>query len=181
MQRRASVFSLLFLSQVVACGAATPPAGSPQQVEAAPSQDPASGSGEAAALDSQAPAAESAPPASAPGGVKKAAADTTVPDDYAMTISDCRALGSKLGAVTRSDELAKLSPKLKAAARDKAAEQIETMAREVGEKWTRSCENNLVDKIVDQPSLRCALSASTVKAFDVCLNGEAPAPRPKRK
>ena len=101
----------------------------------------------------------------------KPTADNTIPDDYAMMSGDCVQLGKQLAAATRADQLALLSPKLTEAQKAQADKNITDVATRLGEKWTEGCESSLVGKVVDRKSLKCALDAKSVKAFDACLNG----------
>src|SRR4051812_13457510 len=96
----------LLLFALEAC-AATPPAADPpaptaatEEPAPAESADPAAAAGD--------PAESAPPPAST---VKRK--DDSIPDDYTVSNGDCISLGKKMGALTRSDEGAKMSPKLK--------------------------------------------------------------------
>ena len=99
----------------------------------------------------------------------------SIPDSHDITNGDCDALGDQLKAATRADQLATLDAKLSAAQRSQAEESINTVSVKVGEKWTESCRRSLVGGATDSGSLKCALRAKTVKAFDDCLNGPVPA------
>jgi hypothetical protein len=103
-----------------------------------------------------------------------------VPDDYSMTPHDCEELGKQYGEVSRHDLLAQLSPKLAQKQRDQASANIDKAVSKQEDSWIAGCQKNLVGNVVDQKSLKCAMTAQTVKAFDVCLNGEAPPPQPKK-
>ena len=98
----------------------------------------------------------------------------SIPDDYVISNTDCDALGKRLGEVTRSDELAKVDSKLKPAQHDKAMHSIDEAASKIESQWIASCENSLVGKVGDPKALKCATDAKSVKAFDVCLNGDSP-------
>jgi hypothetical protein len=123
------------------------------------------------------PAASEEPAASASPDAEPAPAPKTpqsIPDDYVISNTDCDALGKRLGEVTRSDELAKVDPKLKPAQRDKAMHSIDEAASKIESQWIASCEKSLVGKVGDPKALKCANDAKSVKAFDTCLNGESP-------
>lgn len=76
--------------------------------------------------------------------------------------------------LTRSDQSAALSPALTAQQRAETEAKIDVVATKLGEQYMRACEQN-VGKSVDPRSLKCALNARTVKAFEECLNGPSPA------
>src|SRR5438045_3243891 len=86
---------------LAACSANPPPADPP-----APSEAPAAEPPPAAAVASEEPAASAAPEAAAAPQVKRR--DDSIPDDYVISGGDCVLLGKKLGALTRSDESAKM-------------------------------------------------------------------------
>ncbi|EYF02406.1 hypothetical protein [Chondromyces apiculatus] len=142
------------------CGGSTPPPETAEPESAAePEPEPPSAAAEP----------EPEPERVAPG-LKSASTDTSIPDDYSISRGDCAQLGNQLATVTRSDQLAQLSPKLTAAQRTQADKNITDVATRMGEKWTAGCEESLVGKIGDRQSIVCALSSKTVKAFDECLN-----------
>jgi len=95
-----------------------------------------------------------------------------LPESYDISIGDCRLLARTYGAATRSDEGAKLSPKLKEEKREKAKAAIAKAADKLEQRWFDSCAESLVGMTRDRESLNCAIKAKTVKEFDVCLNGE---------
>lgn len=164
---RSTIARILAVFVVALAGcAATPPAAEPPSPTAEPQDEPAATEGPA----------EPAAPALAPS-VKRA--DHSIPDDYSISNGDCNALGRKLGDLTRSDELAKVSPKVKEKLREKAMQSIDEAATKITNAWIESCEKNLVGKVTDPKSLKCALDARAVKAFDECLNG-APDPNAKK-
>jgi hypothetical protein len=80
-------------------------------------------------------------------------------------------MADKFAALTRSDEEAKLNPKLSEAQRESARRAFAEAAQILAERWSTSCESNLVGKMASEESLRCAMASKTVAAFDVCLNG----------
>ena len=95
----------------------------------------------------------------------------SAPVDRELTHRDCRAMADKFAALTRSDEEAKLNPKLSEAQRESARRAFAEAAQILAERWSTSCESNLVGKMASEESLRCAMASKTVAAFDVCLNG----------
>ena len=95
----------------------------------------------------------------------------SAPADRELTHRDCRAMADKFAALTRSDEEAKLNPKLSEAQRESARKAFAEAAQILAERWSTSCEANLVGKIASEESLRCAMASKSVAAFDVCLNG----------
>ncbi|AKT42330.1 hypothetical protein [Chondromyces crocatus] len=102
----------------------------------------------------------------------KPAVDDTIPDDYALSRGDCAQLGKQLAALTHSDQVAQLSSKLTSAQRGQAEKNIADVAARMSDKWIAGCEDALVGKIVERKSIACALAATTVLAFDKCLNVE---------
>lgn len=161
--RAVAVLSACLLG--LGCGASPPPeAESPSPEMPEPSPGPES---------KAEPAVEEPPPE--PGAVVGRTGDDSIPDDYAIMSGDCDQLGKQLSALTRSDQGALLSPKLTAAQRAQADKSISDVATKLGSKWTEGCEKSLVGKTVDRKVLKCAFDAKTVKDFDACLNGPAPA------
>lgn len=154
-----------------------------------PAEAPATPSGSADPSSAPTPTMEPAPrppPAdtAAPGSVVKGAGTDDRSQSlasYELTPSDCDALGRRYGAVARSDQMAALSPKLSQKQRDATSAQVDKVVGKLEESWIQSCQQNLVNKAVDHAAITCALSAKTVKAFDVCLNGEAGTPQPAGK
>lgn len=88
-----------------------------------------------------------------------------------ITPRECRSLAGKYGALTRSDETAKLSPKLNDKQRAQANESIDAAAQKLEARWAESCESSLVGKVAEEQALLCAMSAKNVASFDNCLNG----------
>jgi hypothetical protein len=134
-----------------------------------------------------APTSEPAPPPAETGEPQgedapppKKSTVAPVPDDYEMTNSDCAELGRALKMVIGNDERSKLSPKLKQAQRDAAEASIDRAAGTRQDQWVEGCQKSLVGKVVDRASLKCAVSAKTVKDFDACLNGPPPDAAPKQ-
>lgn len=160
--RTPSSFSLaagLIAAGLLGCGASTPPPEAPE-----PEPEP---------KESWAPSPPEPDEAEGPKPMPeapKATVDDSIPDDYSMLRGDCVQLGRQLAALTRSDQLEKLSPKLKQAQREQADKNITEVANKLGDKWIAGCEESLVGKIVDRRSLKCAMDARTVKEFDACLN-----------
>jgi N-acetylmuramoyl-L-alanine amidase len=77
----------------------------------------------------------------------------------------------KTAFISNPDEEAKLNPKLSEAQRESARKAFAEAAQILAERWSTSCEANLVGKIASEESLRCAMASKSVAAFDVCLNG----------
>lgn len=156
---------------------------------------PADGPGEAS--EAAAPSATSAPEATdsaeepkppPPPMLKNAPVkDDSIPDDHELIPGDCDALGKQYGRLARGDQLAALNPKLTAAQRETAETNIDRAITPLEARWIDSCVSSLVGKASDRKTLKCAMEARTVKAFDVCLNGESgsadvkPAPAGKKK
>jgi hypothetical protein len=88
-----------------------------------------------------------------------------------ITPRECQSLAGKYGALTRSDETAKLSPKLNDKQRAQADESISAAAQKLEARWAESCESSLVGKVAEEQALQCAMNAKNVAAFDTCLNG----------
>jgi len=147
-----------------ACGSATPP---PATVDEAPRAD-----SDLPPIDDDIPESSSemsAPPPGPPeGSSKEGDPDAPVRD---ITPRECRALAGKYGELTRSDETAKLNPKLTDKQRAQASESIDAAARTLEGRWSESCEATLVGKTAEERAIGCAMSAKNVAAFDTCLNG----------
>jgi hypothetical protein len=120
-------------------------------------------------------------PAPMPGQVVRNTDANSIPDDYSITAGDCDALGKQYGAVARSDQMSALSPKLGEKQRAATAASVDKVVSKLEESWIKGCQTSLVGKVADPKSLKCALSAGTVKAFDVCLNGEGGTPQDRGK
>jgi hypothetical protein len=88
-----------------------------------------------------------------------------------ITPRECQALAGKYGELTRSDETAKLNPKLTDKQRAQAAESIEAAARTLESRWAESCSSSLLGKVAEEEAITCAMHAENVAAFDTCLNG----------
>ncbi len=160
MPARPNALSVLVLAIVAGCGGAAPaPAVEPDPVAAAPT------------VRATAEPATEAAPSLAPSAPRAAGAN--VPDDYELTPHDCEELGRQFGALIRSDEVAKLSPKLADKQRDQVVGSIEKAAEARREQWAASCGKSLVGSVQERKSLRCAMSAKSVSAFDACLNGDS--------
>jgi len=158
--RGASIAAAVLI--VAACS--KPPAESPSAEAVAPATPAGTGDAPRASVsdaEAGAPTIAASPEPSAP----------SAPVDRELTHRDCRAMADKFAALTRSDEEAKLNPKLSEAQRESAHRAFAEAAQILAERWSTSCESNLVGKIASEESLRCAMSAKTVAAFDVCLNG----------
>lgn len=93
-----------------------------------------------------------------------------------LTQSDCRTLAQKYGSLTRSDEEAKLSPKLTPIQRNTATSAIEKAAATLADRWEAGCSRDLAGKFASEEALQCSMGAKSVSAFDVCLNGPATPP-----
>lgn len=114
---------------------------------------------------------EPPPPPPPPGAVVSNAEGDPGAKQRDITPRECRALAGKYGELTRSDETAKLSPKLNDKQRAQAAESIDAAARTLETRWAESCETSLVGKTAEEAAITCAMSAKNVAAFDTCLNG----------
>lgn len=93
-----------------------------------------------------------------------------------LTQSDCHTLAQKYGSLTRSDEEAKLSPKLTPIQRNTASTAIEKAAGTLADRWEAGCSRDLAGKFASEEALQCSMASKTVSAFDVCLNGPATPP-----
>lgn len=115
----------------------------------------------------------------APLPVKSSAALTSsgsAEDGREVTAADCHVLAQKYEAVMRSDYLAKLSPKLNDADREKANRNIDVGVKSHAGKWEDTCSESLVGKVASESALKCAMAAKSVAGFDTCLNGPPSSP-----
>jgi len=157
--------AILLVGLVLGCSS-TPAADHPK-----PSS---SGDAEVAPADTTPTKWEDSSPEASPGPKKKKSSSGSIPDDYELTNRDCDDLGKQFANVIRSDEAAKLSPKLKDKQREAAMGSIDKAAVQRQDQWIEGCQKNLVGKTVDHQSLKCAMDAKSVKEFDACLNGPPP-------
>ncbi|UQA60034.1 hypothetical protein [Polyangium aurulentum] len=153
------------LFTVVGCGGSPPPEpqNAPTEASAEPAEEP----------KEEAPAEQ---PASPPPAPKKSENANDIPDEYTLTEADCAQLGKQFAAVTRADQVGALDPKLSASQRAQTEKRIDEVATKMGDNWVQSCQASLVGKVAERKRLACALEARSVKAFDTCINGEAPPP-----
>ncbi len=114
-----------------------------------------------------------------PGQVVRKEEPAAPEADYAITAVDCDALGKQYGEVARADQMLGVSPKLNEKQRAAAAASVDKVVSKLEDAWIESCRNNLVGKMGDRKSFQCAMATKTVKAFDVCLNGEQGTPQNK--
>jgi hypothetical protein len=141
-------------------------------------ETPAAASGEAEA----APAPTPEPAVTAmPGQVVKNNDDRQAQamDSYEMTPSDCDALGRKFGELGRDEMLAGLGAKISEKQRATAVAKVEDAMNKRADGWIANCMASYVNKAVDHAGIKCALASKSVKAFDVCLNGEGGSAAPK--
>ena len=110
-----------------------------------------------------------------PHGAKSTNDGDAPPEDYTLTDRDCIELAKHYVTVQKADQMAALSPKLTSAQKDQAEKSITDAVTRLGENWENSCRSSLVGGVVDRNSLKCAMGAKTVKGFDECINGPAPA------
>lgn len=113
-----------------------------------------------------------------PPAVKSSTPAATGPGDDAreVTATDCHVLSQKYEDVMRSDYLAKLSPKLSDADREKANRSIDAGVKTHAGKWEGTCSESLVGKVASESALKCAMASRSVAAFDTCLNGPPSSP-----
>jgi len=149
---------------VAGCGGSPPPEpqAAPTEASAEPAEQP----------KEEASAEQPAPPPPAPKNEKA----NEIPDEYTLTEADCAQLGKQFAAVTRADQVGALDPKLSASQRAQTEKRIDEVAMKMGDNWVQSCQASLVGKVAERKRLSCALEARSVKAFDTCINGEAPPP-----
>ena len=152
--------------------------------EAKPPETPEAPAASAEPAEAASPAPEAAPASSAlPGRVgNDAKVDKSMSlDTYELTPSDCEALGKQYGVAARADQMSALSPKISEKQRTATAAQVDKVVTKLEDSWIAGCQSSLVNKAVDHGAIKCAMAAKTVKAFDVCLNGEAGTPQPAGK
>lgn len=131
--------------------------------------------GDTAPPDSSAPRA-APPPSAAPDTGPQSLTAT----DRELTPRDCEALGGRYHELVVSDESKKLDPKLTDKQREDGRDAISKGATLLSDRWIESCVSSLVGKFASEEALRCAMSAKSVSAFDVCLNGPETPPPPKK-
>lgn len=165
--RLRTAFAPLGLVLLLGCGASTAKPADAPDGEKSETPSSAGENGDTPATKGDAPAAPTM------GSVKREASATDVPDDYSLTENDCQALGRGYGDAARYDQRAVLNPKLTDKQREQANASIDAVVSKLETTWTDTCAKSLVGKNVDHKNIKCALGAKTVKAFDVCLNGEA--------
>lgn len=113
------------------------------------------------------------PPPEAPAPAPTSGEGELLPDEHDISVADCRLLAAQYADVTRADQVAALKPGLTEAQKAQATANIDSVASKMEEKWSQSCEENLVNKVMAPEALKCALKAKTVAEFDGCLNAPA--------
>jgi hypothetical protein len=93
--------------------------------------------------------------------------------DHELTPTDCAVMGDKYRALTISDQEKKLQPELRPEQREQGEKAIHDAADTLSDRWIKSCQSDLVGKFAPEESLKCAMAAKTVPAFDACLNAPA--------
>jgi hypothetical protein len=149
-------------ASLLGCGGSTPPPENPDDAQAPLGAEEPAPSWDDSSSPEPGPSETSEP--------QKPTVDDSIPDDYEMLRGDCVQLGNQLSALTRSDQMANVSPKLSAAQRAQAEKNIGEVADRLGAQWAGTCESSLVGKVVDRKALKCAMDAKAVKEFDACLN-----------
>lgn len=170
MNRLAATTALALAGVLTACSPSDKPPEVPETPPAA-SADPEA-----------APAPTPAPVVTAmPGQVIKNTDDRQAQalDAYEMTPSDCDALGRKFGELGRDEMLAGLGAKISEKQRATAVAKVAESMNKRADGWISNCMASYVNKAVDHAGIKCALASKSVKAFDVCLNGEGGSPAPK--
>jgi hypothetical protein len=140
---------------LAACSSAADPA--------SPAEPTPSGGAEASPVVDEAPEPPKPMPEAPSGPVAE-------DDGRELTPSDCNALAARYGFTVRSDEMGKLHPNLTSAQRDQARAAIDRAAEQLETGWRNGCMQSLTGKFASEKSVRCALAAKTVAAFDACLN-----------
>jgi len=165
----------LALLGLFACSEAAKPPETPET--------PAASAGPSASSESSAsPEPGAADPAMPGKVVNDAKVDKSMSlDTYELTPSDCEALGKQYGVAARADQMSALSPKISEKQRSATAAQVDKVVSKLEDSWIAGCQTSLVNKAVDRGAIKCAMAAKTVKAFDVCLNGESGTPQPAGK
>jgi hypothetical protein len=173
---RALLLVLLASASLAACSGSSKPPESPDAP--ASSAEPDAKADAPAEAKGGAKGGDDAPAPSKPASQD----DNSIPDDYSITAGDCDALGHQYGTAARNDQLATISPKVNEKARAAAQASIDKVVSKMEDQWIDHCRSTLVGKVADPKALKCAVAAPTVKAFDICLNGEnAPSTRPGKK
>ena len=159
--------SALALATLFGCASSNPPLEAPLvTAEPDPPSDEPTRAGSAASPDMPIGTEPVSPQSSRSNS-------NSVPDNYVIMSGDCVLLGKQLAAVTRSDELVKLSPKLTEQQRSQAEKSIDDGSRKLGDQFADGCQKSSAGNTGDPKSLKCALNAATVKAFSDCLNAAA--------
>lgn len=98
------------------------------------------------------------------------------PAEREISGRECEALAQKYSELTKSDQMAALKPGLTEAQREQGRAAIDKAAATLSSRWRDSCLSTLVGKVASEEALRCSMSAKSVAAFDVCLNGPSTPP-----
>jgi hypothetical protein len=162
--RRSLALAPLTLALLLGCGSSTSKPADGPEGEKSEAPAAADGHGEKTAV-------ASAPEPPTTSTVKRSGDATDVPD-YSLTENDCQALGRRYGDATRADQRAALNPRLTAKQREQADASIDGVVTKLETQWADTCVKSLAGKNVEHETIKCALAAKTVKAFDICLNGE---------
>jgi hypothetical protein len=110
------------------------------------------------------------PPPDSAAGQDTASAGSVPLIDHELTPDDCAVIGEKYRALLITDGETRLQPGLRQEQRDAGEQAIKEAADKLSTRWTKSCQNDLVGKVAPEESLKCAMHAKTVAAFDSCLN-----------
>ncbi len=104
---------------------------------------------------------------------------TSSPDavDHEFTPNDCEEMGRKYRDLHASDLRKTMKPGLSPEQIHQAETSIADAAKQLSDGWTDACRKNNVGTFAPEESLNCAMHATTVSAFDACLNA-APAATP---
>jgi len=99
-----------------------------------------------------------------------------VATDHEFTPNDCEEMGRKYRDLTVSDQEKKLQPGLRPEQIEQGEKAIHAAADELAQRWTDACRESNVGRFAPQESLNCAMHATSVAAFDTCLNAGTPLP-----
>lgn len=169
---------LVFASTTIAvallsgCGSSSNPDGANTPDDFSSSTNDATNSGSSTTSDKTTPPDNDTK--EMPHAPKSTNDGNSIPEDYTLTDRDCIELSKHYVTVQKADQMVALSPKLTTAQKEQAEKSITDAVTKLGENWGNGCRSSLVGGVVDRQSLKCAMGAKTVKAFDECLNGPTP-------
>ncbi|MFO0617830.1 MAG: hypothetical protein U0414_34890 [Polyangiaceae bacterium] len=116
------------------------------------------------------------PAVSATAAASPARTNEPVATDHEFTPNDCEEMGRKYHDLHASDLRKTMKPGLTPEQVQIAEDTIAKAAKELADPWIKNCREVNVGTFAPQESLNCAMRATTITEFDVCLNAASAPP-----